>query len=92
MRDELRRLRSGGVRESEVRAARAFLEGQERFRRETARQWADLLAEAAFTGLPVDAEDWGARRWRGLAAADLERVIRRWLDPRQLAVTIGLPG
>src|SRR5690606_22605579 len=49
-REELARLVEEGVSEEELAAARTYLVGREPFRRETARQWADLLAEAAYWG------------------------------------------
>jgi zinc protease len=92
MREELRRLVDDGVTAAEVAAAKAYLAGQEAFRRETARQWADLMAEAAFTGIPIDAPDWAERRWGDLTAETLDAAARRWLEPDELRVTVGLPA
>jgi len=89
--EELDRLLHNGVAESELTAARTFLEGQDLFRRETARQWADLMAEAEHTGMPVDSPSWAAERWSALDATELRRVAERWLDPAELYVTVGLP-
>jgi zinc protease len=92
VREELDRLVTHGVSEDELAAARSFLEGQEAFRRETARQWAGLMAEAEHTGLPVDSTDWGATRWAGVEAAGLLAIAERWLGPSGLWVTVGMPS
>ncbi len=91
VREELDRLVARGVSAEELEAARSFLEGQEAFRRETARQWAGLMAEAEHTGLPVDSPTWAAARWARLTASDLGRVAERWLEPEGLSVTVGMP-
>ncbi len=92
VREELDRLIDCGVSAEELVAARSFLEGQEAFRRETARQWAGLMAEAEHTGLPVDSPDWGAARWASIAATDLREIAERWLAPTGLWVTVGTPA
>ena len=71
--------------------ARSYLLGREPFRRETARQWADLLAEAAIYGLPVDDPDWVAERYRALDRPAAEDAARRHFDAAALRVTVGLP-
>lgn len=91
VREELDRLLQEGVTDSELEIACSYLGGQELFRRETARQWADLMAEAEHTGLPVDSDAWVATRWSGVDTAELLRVARDWLDPADLQATIGLP-
>ncbi|MCZ6725956.1 MAG: pitrilysin family protein, partial [Acidobacteria bacterium] len=91
MRDELERFVVEGASAEELSMARSFLEGQELFRRETARQWADLLAEAEHTGLAVDSPTWAAQRWAGVTLDDLRAAAERWLDPADLQVTVGLP-
>ncbi len=92
VRDELDRLLAEGVTEQEVGEARAYLLGREPFRRETARQWAEILAEAEFYGLPVDDP---AARAAALAAVDraaVDAAARRHLHPEAIKVTVGLPG
>jgi len=91
MREELERFVSLGATEGELEAARSFLAGQEIFRRETARQWAELLVEAEFTGLALDSPDWATGRWAGVSLADVKAAAERWLDPEDLVVTVGLP-
>ncbi|MDH3404726.1 MAG: insulinase family protein [Acidobacteriota bacterium] len=91
-REELDRLVTDGVTAAELAAARSFLEGQECFRRETARQWAEIMAEAELTGHPVDQPGWGAARWGPLTIAELAAIAERWLDPAGLWVTVGLPS
>ncbi|MCB1034546.1 MAG: insulinase family protein, partial [Acidobacteria bacterium] len=92
-REELDRLLEKGVTSQEVEEARSYLLGREPFRRETARQWADLAAQAALVGLPL--EDADARRAalerpsRDEVAAALgrhlvvERRPQRWVDERE---------
>ena len=91
VREELRRLLDDGVTDAELTDAKAFLVGRDPFRRETARQWADLMAESALYGLPVDDPDWVARTVATLDRGDLARVAERWLRPDDLRVTVGLP-
>lgn len=91
LREELARFVADGPEERELTEARAFLEGQEIFRRESARQWAQLLAEAELTGLPVDSPNWPAERWSAVSRAQLRAAAERWLDPDDLFVTVGLP-
>lgn len=89
--EELERLLADGVTEAEVTEAKAYLMGREPFRRETARQWAEILAEATFYGLPSDDAQ---RRLRDLAAIDrpqVEAAARKHLHPAELKVTVGLP-
>ena len=92
VRDEIARLVDQGIADAELEEARAYLLGREPFRRETARQWADLLIEATEYGLPlVDPE----QRRRDLEALDrktVEEAIRRHVRPADLRVTVGLPA
>ncbi|MEA2560391.1 MAG: zinc protease [Acidobacteriota bacterium] len=88
--EEITRLVEGGIEESELEEARAYLLGREPFRRETARQWADILVEAEHYGLPLD--DPGQRKAE-LAALDkleVEAAARRHVRPDDLRVTVGL--
>ena len=91
-REELARLVADGVGDDELAAARTYLVGREPFRRETARQWADLLAEAAYWGLPLDDAEWCERELLRLDREQVEAAARRHLDPERLQVTVGLPG
>ena len=89
VREELTRLLESGVTDDEMRDARAYLLGREPFRRETARQWSELLAAAELYGLPVDDPDWMQERWRRLDRPQVEEAARRYLEPEKLQVTIG---
>ena len=91
-REEVDRLLGDGVSEQEVQEARSYLLGREPFRRETARQWADLLLEAQWYGLPLDDWKWCEDRLREVDGAAVERVARRHLKPQEIKVTVGLPG
>lgn len=90
--EEIERLLADGLTDIEVEEARSFLLGREPFRRETARQWAEMLAEAELFGLPVDDPEWTALKYRHLDRAGLEAAARRHLDPAKLRFTVGLPG
>jgi zinc protease len=92
MREELDRFLAEGASAAELAAARSYLEGHEIFRRESARQWADLLVEAELTGLAIDSPNWAAERWASVTVADLRAAAERWLDPSGLSVTVGLPA
>lgn len=88
VREELDRLATEPFPRAELEEARSYLLGCEPFRRETARQWAVLLAEAAFYGLPLDRPAWTREQIEDVEVADLERVAGRYLDPSRLKVTL----
>lgn len=92
VREELARLVESGVEEKEFEEARSYLIGHDPFRRETARQWAELLAEAEFYGLKTDRPEWIVEVLRKLTRQDVETVARRWIRPAEIKVTAGLPG
>jgi predicted Zn-dependent peptidase len=92
LREELERLLHDGLTDAEVDEARSYLLGREPFRRETARQWSDLMVESEFYGLPVEDPAWTAARYASLDRTVVEAAARRHLDPARLKVTIGLPG
>jgi len=90
--EEIGRLVEGGIEDAELDEARAYLLGREPFRRETARQWAELLVDAEHYGLPL--EDVHERR-KTLLALDRQQVeaaARSHILPGALKVTVGLPG
>lgn len=91
MREELGRMVAAGISEADFEEARSYLIGRDPFRRETARQWADVLAEAEFYGLPVDRPEWVVERLRSLTREDVEEAARRWIRPAEIQVTLGLP-
>ena len=90
--EEITRIVEDGIEDSELEESRAYLLGREPFRRETARQWADLLVEAEEYGLPL--EDMERRRadLKALDKATVEEAARRHVRPGELRVTVGLPG
>jgi zinc protease len=91
LREELERLRQDGITQQELDEARGYLLGVDPFRRETARQWADLLAEGRFYGLPYDDVAWIRRRWSDIDRDEIRDVARRLLPDRSLLVTVGVP-
>ena len=91
VRDELERFLVKPIAAEELESARSYLLGREPFRRETARQWADLMAVAALLDLPLDDPDWYSDQIRQLTAGDVAAAARRWIDPDRLLVTRGLP-
>ena len=91
VRDELERFLVEPIAAEELESARSYLLGREPFRRETARQWADLMAVAALLDLPLDDPDWYSDQIRQLTAGDVAAAARRWIDPDRLLVTRGLP-
>ncbi len=92
VREELHRLVDGGIEQAELEEARSYLIGRDPFRRETARQWADVLAEAELYGLPVDRPEWVVNELKALTRDDVEAAARRWIRPDELRVTVGLPA
>ncbi len=91
IREELARLVQDGIADDELDDARAYLLGRDPFRRETARQWANLLAEAELYGLPTDRPEWVVETLEALTRADVEAAARTWIRPEELKVTVGLP-
>ena len=90
--EEIRKLLEEGLSEREIDDARSYLTGREPFRRETARQWADLAALGAIEGLALEQPDWSRARIDGPTRKDVDAALRRWLDPDALAVAVGLPA
>lgn len=92
IRDELARVVDGGITDVELEEARSYLLGRDPFTRETARQWADLMAQSEHYGMALD--DPGRRRER-LETPDraaVEAAARRHVRPDELAVTVGVPS
>lgn len=90
VRQELERLVDEPFPRRELEEARSFLLGCEPFRRETARQWAGLLAEAAFYGLPLDRPLWVRERIESVGIEDVESVAQRFLRPSRLKLTLAV--
>ena len=91
VREEFDRLLQDGLREEEVTDAKAYLIGRDPFRRETARQWADLLAESDLYGEPFDDADWAVARIQAVDRAAVEEAARRWIRPEAMVAAVGLP-
>lgn len=89
--EEITRLVEGGIEEMELEEARAYLLGREPFRRETARQWADILTEAEHYGLPLEDPEQRKAELSALDKAEVEAAARRHIRPGELKVTVGLP-
>ena len=89
--EEIARVVEDGILDTELEEARAYLLGREPFRRETARQWADLLIEAGEYGLPLDDPDHRKRELEALDRPTVEAAARSHVHPEDLRVTIGLP-
>jgi zinc protease len=88
--EEITRLRDG-IEDAELEESRAYLLGREPFRRETARQWADLLIEAEEYGVPLDDFEHRKAELEALDRATVEAAGRRHIHPEELRVTVGLP-
>jgi zinc protease len=91
VREELERVAAEGVGAAEVEAARGYLLGREPFRRETARQWADLLAETLFYRIPYDDPEWMRRELERVDVDAVRRAAGRHIRPDDLKVTLGKP-
>jgi len=91
VREELERFVADGPSAEEVADARAYLVGREPFRRETARQLADLTVSAEHYRLPLDQPGWREEQLARLTRDDIHAAVRRHLDPARLKVTVGLP-
>ena len=90
--EEIARLVDGGIEDAELEEARAYLLGREPFRRETARQWAELLIDAEHYGLPLDDVDQRRQSLLALDRASVEAAARQHIVPDALRVTVGLPA
>lgn len=91
VRQELARFVDEGPTEAEVDDSRAYLVGRQPFRRETARQIADLVVRAEHYGLPVDRPGWREERLQALTRDAVHAAVRRHLRPDDLRVTVGIP-
>lgn len=90
-REELERLVEGGVEADELEEARAYLVGRDPLGRQTARQWAGILADAELYGIPRDRPEWVVERLRSVTAEEVAAAVRRSIRPGDLRVTVGLP-
>jgi zinc protease len=90
--EELARMLSDGVTGEEVADARSYLLGREPFRRESARQWADLLVQSALYGVPEHDQEWHRDRIEALDPEAVAEAGRRHLEMEAMKVTVGLPG
>jgi len=91
IREELARFVAEGISERELANARSYLLGREPFRRETARQWADLAAHSLVVGLPLTDAAWRRDRLAAVDRGAVDAALRRHIELDALAVTIGLP-
>jgi zinc protease len=89
--EEITRLAEDGIEPAELEEARAYLLGREPFRRETARQWAELLMECEEYGIPMDDFEHRKAELEALDRATVEAAARRHIRPDELLVTVGLP-
>jgi len=92
IREELVRLLADGIEARELVEARAYLVGREPFRRESARQWADLAAQAAVLDVPFEDPEWRVGRLARVGLDDVRAAVERHLDPERLGVVVGLPA
>ncbi len=90
--EEITRVVEDGVLPEEVEEARAYLLGREPFRRETARQWVELLVDAEHYQLPLDDPAWRTASLEAVDRQAVEEATRRHIVPGDLKVTVGLPG
>jgi zinc protease len=91
IRQEFDRLLADGVTDQEVADAKAYLIGRDPFRRETARQWADLLIESKLYGEPVDDPQWTTDRIAEVDRGAVEAAARKWVRPEEMVTVVGLP-
>lgn len=89
---EIERMAADGPTDSEVKEAKSYLLGREPFRRETARQWADLLARSELYGLPLDRPEWVVDRIVELDRQRVHQAVRQFLRPADIRVVAGVPA
>ncbi len=90
--EEITRVVEEGVLPEEVEEARAYLLGREPFRRETARQWVEILVDAVHYRVPLDDPAWRTASLEAVDREAVEAAARRHIVPADLKVTVGLPG
>jgi zinc protease len=90
--EEIAKVVEDGITDVELEEARAYLLGREPFRRETARQWADLLTEAMEYALPLDDPGHREKELKDLDRRAVEEAARRHVHPGSLRITVGLPS
>lgn len=92
VRDEVARFVEHGPTASELENAISYLLGRDSFQRQTAAQWASILAVSELYGLRFDRPEWRRER---LAAVDRGKVMSaaaRYLDPARMRLTVGVPA
>ncbi|HEY0776743.1 MAG TPA: pitrilysin family protein [Gemmatirosa sp.] len=90
---ELDRMRDEPVGDDELSLATSYLDGVFPIRYETTAAIAGALASAVVYGLPDDYFDAYRARVRGVTAAEVQRVARRFLQPEALQLlVVGDPG
>lgn len=89
--EEIEKLLQEGIADQELDEARSYILGSDALRRETLRQWSDLLSESVLFGLKTDDPAWVAERYRALSKSDIEAAARRHLKPQELHLTLGWP-
>lgn len=89
--EELEKLLQEGIADQELEEARSYLLGSDALRRETLRQWSELLAESMLFGLKTEDPSWVAERYKSLTQDDVMEAARRHLRPQDLRLTIGWP-
>jgi len=92
VREEIERWLEEGITAEEMEETRSYLLGREPFERETARQWAELLADAMVYDIPLDEAGWREERLAGLTRERVHDALRRHIHPDRLKVTVGIPG
>ena len=89
VREEIDRILESGVETIELANAKTYLLGREPFRHETARQWANRLAEGLYWGYPAEDAEWRSKRLMVPDRLQVNAALRRFLRPKELKVTIG---
>lgn len=89
--EELEKLLQDGIDDQELEEARSYLLGSDALRRETLRQWSELLAESVLFGLKSEDPSWVAERYKSLSREDVMAAARRHLHPGELRTTLGWP-
>jgi zinc protease len=88
LRGEIARIVEGGVTEEELDIAQSYLTGSFVFRFQKNSQVAEFLIEAEVYGLGFDYLDRFPELIRGVSVEEVNRVARKYIDPRNLTTVV----
>jgi len=86
--DELKKLKSNGVTKEELDSAKSYFVGHFPLSMETPAQIAAKIIDQEFYGLPEDYLDKYLDNIKAVSMEDIDRAIKRILDPENVVITL----